>query len=298
MELIGSFEEARALRAGSVGLVPTMGFLHEGHLSLLEAARRENDTVMMTLYVNPLQFGERADLDRYPRDLDRDLELAGVAGVDVMFAPSADVMFAAEPATRVALPTLAATMEGIHRPGHFEGVATVVTKLLAGLQPDRVYFGRKDAQQLAIVRRLVVDLSFPVEIVGCPVVRESDGLALSSRNVFLDDDDREAGLALSRGLFAAADLAEAGERRAMSLAAEALAAMTDAVGLEPDYAELAAQRDVAPLSMLDRPAFLAVAAHIGNVRLIDSVHFDLVGDGVDADRGARLERASTLYGPT
>lgn len=298
MELIGSFEEARALRAGSVGLVPTMGFLHEGHLSLLESARRENDTVMMTLYVNPLQFGEGADLDRYPRDLDRDVELAGVAGVDVVFAPSAEVMFAAEPVTRVALPALAATMEGIHRPGHFEGVATVVTKLFAGLQPDRVYFGRKDAQQLAIVKRLVADLSFPVEIVGCPVVRESDGLALSSRNVFLDGDDREAGLSLSRGLFAAADLAEAGERRAMSLAAEALAAMTDAAGLEPDYSELATRRDVAPLSMLDRPAFLAVAARIGKVRLIDSVHFDFTGDGVDVDRGVRLERASILYGPT
>ncbi len=296
MELIGSFEETRALRKGLVGLVPTMGFLHEGHLALLESARRENDTVMMSLYVNPLQFGEHADLDRYPRSLDRDLELARAAGVDVVFAPTADVMFASEPATRVTLRDLAATMEGIHRPGHFEGVATVVTKLFAGLQPDRAYFGRKDAQQLAIVKRIVADLSFPVEIVGCPVVRESDGLALSSRNVFLDDDDREAGLALSRGLFAAADLAEAGERGAMSLAAAALAAMTGAEGLEPDYAELATQRDVAPLSTLDRPAFLAVAARIGNVRLIDSVHFDLTGDAVDADRGVRLERASTLYG--
>lgn len=296
MELIDSFEEARALRVGAVGLVPTMGFLHEGHLSLLESARRENDTVMMTLYVNPLQFGESTDLDRYPRDLDRDLELARVAGADVVFAPSPDVMFADDPATRVAVASLAASMEGSHRPGHFEGVATAVTKLFAGLQPDRAYFGRKDAQQLAIVKRLAADLSFPVEIVGCPVVRESDGLALSSRNVFLGGDYREAGLALSRGLFVAADLAEAGEQRAESLEAAAMTVMMDTPGVEAEYAELAAQRDVAPLSLLDRPAFLAVAARIGDVRLIDNIHLDVSVNGVVADRGVRLDQVSTLYG--
>jgi pantoate--beta-alanine ligase len=272
-----------------------MGFLHEGHLSLVAAARRENDSVIMTHYVNPLQFNEKSDLDRYPKNLDRDLALASSAGVDVVFAPAPDVMFGTEPATVVAVPALAEIMEGAHRPGHFEGVATVVAKLFGGLQPDRAYFGRKDAQQLAIVRRMAGDLSMPIEVIGCPIVREIDGLALSSRNVFLNGEDRRAGLALGRGLQVAADMAEGGETRAEHLERAALEAMNETGGVEPEYAQLASQDDVARLSVLDRPAFLAVAARVGTVRLIDNVHFDVGAGGVAADRGVRLEGPSALY---
>ena len=294
MELTQSFEDARSLQTGSVGLVPTMGFLHEGHLSLLDEARRNNDTVVMTLYVNPLQFGEASDLDRYPRDLERDLDLALGAGADVVFAPSAETMFGVAPATTVSVAALATSMEGTHRPGHFAGVATVVAKLFAGLQPRRAYFGRKDAQQLALVRRMVADLSFPIDVVGLPIVRETDGLALSSRNLFLEESDREAALALSRGLSAAADLVVAGERRSQGLEA-AVAAVMAAEELEFEYVALAAQSDVTPLEVLDKPGVLAVAARAGEVRLIDNFHFDAVGEGFSADRGIRLPGPSVLY---
>lgn len=295
MEVTGTFADARSHADGVVGLVPTMGFLHEGHISLLEAARGDCDTVTMTLYVNPLQFDEASDLQRYPRDRDRDLALAKDAGVDVVFAPGPEVMFGTEPATRVSVPPLTATMEGAHRPGHFTGVATVVAKLFAGLQPDRAYFGRKDAQQLAVVRRLAADLSFPVDVVGRPIVREGDGLALSSRNVFLDADARRAAVTLSRGLFAAADLAQDGEHRGDRLRTGVVDAIADAGGPTPEYVELASQEDVSRLDVLDRPAFLAVAARVGDVRLIDNVHLEVVPDGVTADRGVRLDQPSILY---
>lgn len=296
MKLARTFEQARKLRSGSVGLVPTMGFLHEGHLSLLAAAGRENDAVMMTLYVNPLQFDEQSDLDRYPRDLDRDLDLARAAGADVAFVPSPEEMFADAPATTVSLPDLALRMEGAHRPGHFDGVATVVAKLFGGLQPDRAYFGRKDAQQLAIVRRMTSDLSLPIEIVGAPIVREADRLALSSRNVFLGEEARRAALALSGGLFAAADLVEGGEIDGPRIEAEALEVMSASAGLSVEYAELAGQEEVERLEILDRPAFLAAAARVGDVRLIDNIHFDLASGGFVVDRGVTLSGPSILYG--
>lgn len=298
MEVTETFAAARSHADGVVGLVPTMGFLHEGHLSLLEAARRECDTVTMSLYVNPLQFDEISDLERYPRDRERDLAYAQDAGVDVVFAPTARVMFGTEPATRVSVPPLTRTMEGAHRPGHFSGVATVVAKLFAGLRPDRAYFGRKDAQQLAVVRRLAADLSFPVDVVGGPIIRESDGLALSSRNVFLDAEARSVALTLSRGLFAAADLAEGGERRGERLRREVTDAMADAGGPVPEYVELASQDDVSSLDSLDRSAFLALAARVGDVRLIDNIHLEVTPGSVTADRGVRLERPSILYSET
>ncbi len=295
MEVVRTFGDARVNDGGIVGLVPTMGFLHEGHLSLLERARRECDIVIMSHYVNPLQFDEESDLERYPRDFERDIALADDAGTDIVFAPSAESMFVTEPATRVSLRALSETMEGSYRPGHFVGVATVVAKLLAGLQPDRTYFGRKDAQQLAVVRRMALDLSFPVEIVGCPIVRESDGLALSSRNVLLGAKDRRAALALSLGLAAAAQLAEQGERSAGALEGAAMRVMSDTERVDPIYARLASQADVAAVDTLDRPAFLAVAARLGRVRLIDNVHFDRKPDGVEADLGIRLDDTSILY---
>jgi pantoate--beta-alanine ligase len=290
MDLVRSFAEARGRYLGRVGLVPTMGFFHEGHLALMQAARQGADTVVVSHFVNPLQFDDPADLARYPRDLDRDAGLAETAGVDLLFVPQD--LFPAAPATRIALEGLGARLEGAFRPGHFTGVATVVAKLFAGLQPDLAYFGRKDAQQVAVIRRLVEDLSFPVRVLAQPTVRESDGLALSSRNVFLTPDQRPQALLLSRGLLEAAEAAEAGERNGAAL--ESLVRHRLA-GVDVDYVALASQDQVERLTDLDRPAFLAAAVRVGEVRLIDNVSFDLVAGEVVADRGVRLDHQSLLY---
>ena len=294
MRIVGTFEEVRAASPGITGLVPTMGYLHEGHLSLIAAARDESDTVVVSLFVNPLQFNEPGDLDRYPRDLDRDCSLAETAGADLLFAPSLEAMYPLPVLTRVGVPPLEKEMEGAYRPGHFTGVATVVAKLLVGLQPHRAYFGRKDAQQLAIVNRMAFDLSFPVEIIGGQTVRESDGLALSSRNVFLSGDERHRALGLSRGLMAAADACESGSRDARALegiAREFLA------GVEIDYVTLADAGAVTRLPEVDRDAFLAVAARVGSTRLIDNLPLIVEpGGALQVDRGIRLDGPSILYG--
>jgi len=296
MRITGGFAETREQYAAApVGLVPTMGYLHEGHVALLEAARAECGTVVMSLFVNPLQFDDAADLERYPRDLDRDADLARDAGVDVVFAPSVDEMYPLPVETVVSVPKLGETMEGAYRPGHFNGVATVVAKLLSGLRPDRAYFGRKDAQQLAVIRRMAVDLSMPTNIVPRPTIRESDGLALSSRNVFLSAEERAAALSLSRGLLAVADAVEAGERSGRVLERIAWRELEENPAVVPDYVALATARDVAPLEMLTVDAFLAVAARVGPVRLIDNVHFVVDGDVVSTDRGILLDRPSVLY---
>lgn len=294
MRITASFAETREVSRGIIGLVPTMGFLHEGHLSLIEAARPESDTVVMSLFVNPLQFDRDDDLARYPRDVERDVALAEAAGADVVFAPDLEEMYPDEQLTRVNVAGLSDELEGPNRPGHFEGVATVVAKLFAGIQPQRSYFGRKDAQQLAIVRRMAGDLSMPTEVVGVPIVRESDGLALSSRNIFLSAEEREAGLQLSRGLMRAADVVAAGTRDAKAITNAVYYEIGDALTVE--YVALAGQDRVSPLTELDRPAFLAVAAWSGKTRLIDNVHFDAADDGFVGDRGTRLQNRSVLYG--
>jgi pantoate--beta-alanine ligase len=292
VRITATFAETRAACRGVTALVPTMGFLHEGHLALIEAARERADTVVVSLFVNPLQFSDDADLECYPRDQERDAALAGAAGGDLLFAPSLAEMYAVPPATRVSLPALSAELEGRYRPGHLDGVAVVVTKLYAGLAPDLAFFGRKDAQQLALVARLAADLSFPVEVVGCPTVRERDGLALSSRNLFLPAVNRGAALSLSRGLLAAADAAGAGERSGAVLEG-LVAAEMEAAGLAPpDYVALADAAAAARIPVLDRPAFLAVAVRVGPVRLIDNVRLE--PDGT-ADRGRWLEGPSILY---
>lgn len=293
MRITKSFAETRNACAGSVGFVPTMGFLHEGHLSLIKAARRSSDTVVMSLFVNPLQFDREDDLVRYPRDLERDVALAGDAGADIVFAPDVEEMYPGEQLTRVNVTGLSDELEGPNRPGHFEGVATVVAKLFAGVQPQRSYFGRKDAQQLAIVRRMASDLSLPIEVLGVPIVREGDGLALSSRNIFLTTEQRVEALGLSRGLMAAADLVESGERDAKAITNAIYFEIGDA--LEVEYVALAGQDLVQPLTSLDRPAFVALAAWSGKTRLIDNVHLDRDGDGYIADRGTRLVEPSVLY---
>ena len=293
MRVTKTFAETRDACSGRVGLVPTMGFLHEGHLSLIEGARRENDTVVMSLFVNPLQFDRKDDLVRYPRNLERDVDLAASAGADIVFAPEVDEMYPAEQLTRVNVKGLSDELEGPNRPGHFEGVATVVAKLFAGVQPQRSYFGRKDAQQLAVVRRMALDLSLPTEVIGVPIVREADGLALSSRNIFLTNEQRLVALGLSRGLLAAADLVESGERDAKAITNAVYFEIGD--GLNVEYVALAGQDLVQPLTTLDRPAFLALAAWSGETRLIDNVHLDAARDGFVGDRGVRLGEPSVLY---
>lgn len=291
MKRVRTFAEARFRADGRLGLVPTMGYLHEGHLALVARARAECDTVVLSIFVNPLQFGVAEDLAGYPRDIERDAALAAAAGVDVLFAPPVEEVYPDHPSVGVTVAALTETLEGASRPGHFAGVALVVAKLFAGLQPDAAYFGRKDAQQVAVVRRLVRDLSFPVEVVGVPMVRELDGLALSSRNIYLDDRRRAAALSLFRGLQAAASLFDAGERRSGPLE-EAVVAVVDAEPLaDLDYAAVVDVDDIVRPPQVDRDSFLGVAATVGTVRLIDNCHF-IAGN---AELGTRLDRRSTLY---
>jgi pantoate--beta-alanine ligase len=290
VKVVRSLGSARSLNAGIVGLVPTMGFFHEGHISLMERSVAECDMTVVTLFVNPLQFNEPDDLERYPQDQQRDVALAEEAGVDVMVIPSQEEMFSSEPLTRVAVGVVGEAMEGEFRPGHLSGVATVVAKLFAGLQPARAYFGRKDAQQLAMIRRMAINLSFPLEVVGCALIRESDGLALSSRNVLLGPD-RDSALGVSSGLFVAADLVEAGERRSSAVEA---AVRDTSPSIEFDYATVADALTMQQVSEIEEDVILAVAARVGSVRLIDNVAFELTNGLAIADRGVRIEGMSQL----
>ncbi len=294
MRIVERFSDVRASTGGTLGLVPTMGFLHEGHLALVDAARRDCDTVVMSLFVNPLQFDEGSDLSRYPRDLDRDAALAEGRGVDVLFAPDLDEMYPEEPLTRVTVSGTTEEMEGAHRPGHFDGVATVVAKLFAGIRADRAYFGRKDAQQLATVARMAADLSIPIRVIPVSIVREQDGLALSSRNVFLSSRERSRALGISSGLMAAADAAEDGERDGARLESIVRARLD---GVLIDYVSLAGASSARRVDRLEDDAFLAVAARVGETRLIDNVFLSVTGAGVAADRGTRLDHGSILYAP-
>jgi pantoate--beta-alanine ligase len=271
--VIRSVAEMRRWRAalrGDVGLVPTMGFLHEGHLSLVRAARRADEHVIATIFVNPAQFAPHEDLARYPRDEPRDLSLLDAERVDAVFAPAVDEIYPEGFATYVTVERLTARLEGASRPSHFRGVTTVVLKLLNIVQPHRGYFGQKDAQQLAVVRRMVHDLEMPVEIVGLPIVREPDGLAMSSRNVYLSQEQRVAALGLRRSITLAERLFAAGERDASvirarmrdGIAAEALAAI--------DYVSVAGAETLSELETIVGPALASVAVRFGDTRLIDN----------------------------
>ncbi len=293
MIVAATFAETRRLGSGIVGLVPTMGFLHEGHLSLIARSSASNDTTIVSLFVNPTQFDDPADLERYPRNFERDRDLAFSAGADVLFAPDESEMYPREPLASVVVRQLTDHMEGSLRPGHFEGVATVVAKLFAGIQPDVAYFGRKDAQQVSVVTTMARDLSFPVQIEPGATIREYDGLALSSRNVFLSDADREQALEISSGLFAASDLIDDGETDAARIEAACLDRIGD---LDLEYVQLADQATAQPLDRLDRPAFLAVAGSVGATRLIDNVAIDRMNGQWVVDRGERLAERSMLYG--
>jgi pantoate--beta-alanine ligase len=271
-ELRLALEPAR--RAGvSIGLVPTMGSLHDGHLSLLRAARAQCGVVVMSLFVNPAQFGPGEDLDRYPRDEERDLRLAGEAGVDFVYAPLAEAVYPEGFATCVEVEgTLTGVLDGDparRGPGHFRGVTTVVAKLFNSVQPDLAYFGQKDAQQAAVIRRMVRDLDIPVRIEVLPTVREPDGLAMSSRNAYLDPGERQRATALSRALRVAG---QALPLRGVEAALAAARAELRAAGIEPEYLEA---RDAENLTQVtepgNRPVLIAVAAQVGGTRLIDNV---------------------------
>jgi pantoate--beta-alanine ligase len=262
---------APARRGGlTIGLVPTMGALHDGHLSLVARAREQCDVVVVSLFVNPAQFNERADLERYPRDERRDAELAAAAGADLLFAPSVEEVYPSGFATSVEVLGLTERLEGAARGAeHFRGVATVVTKLLCMALPDVAYFGQKDAQQVLVIRRLVSDLDLPVRIEALPTVRESDGLAMSSRNALLAPDERARTLAVPAALDAARVLAAAGERSAQALLDAAREAMRS-FGVEPEYVALVAPDTLEPVLALTGEALLALAARVGEVRLIDN----------------------------
>ena len=249
----------------AIGLVPTMGALHAGHLSLVESARAENSRVIVSIFVNPIQFGPGEDFQRYPRDPDHDAELLQRAGINAIYRPSVDVMYPTGSSTRVHVSGVSELLEGAARPGHFEGVATVVTKLFTATEPDRAYFGQKDAQQVAVVRRLARDLDLPVAICVCPTVREADGLALSSRNAYLSPDERAAAVALSSALRLAAAAYSGGERRPEQLRRT----LQERLEAEPlakiEYADL-----VDPETFTTPGTLAVLAVRVGSTRLIDN----------------------------
>jgi pantoate--beta-alanine ligase len=256
----------------SIGLVPTMGFFHDGHLELMRAARAECDVVVVSLFVNPTQFGPNEDLTTYPRDEARDAALAEEIGVDILFAPSVEEVYPAGFTTTVSVHGLTEVLDGHparRGQGHFDGVTTVVTKLFNMVQPDRAWFGQKDAQQALVLERLVRDLDIPVKVEIAPTVRDADGLALSSRNAYLSPEERERALALSRALQAAEQVVAAGERDASNVLAAARSEL-DARGVEPEYLELRSADDLSPASRVDGRTLLAVAARVGRARLIDN----------------------------
>ena len=266
--------EARA--AGkSIGLVPTMGALHAGHLSLLGAAREQNGFVAASIFLNPAQFAPGEDYKKYPRPLEKDLGLCAEAGVDAVFTPAAEEMYAKGVVMFIEPGLLADQLEGLSRPGHFRGVAPVVAKLFNIVEPDRAYFGRKDAQQLAVIRQLVRDFDFGVEIVDCPTVREADGLAVSSRNACLSPKERQAAAGLYQALQAGQQLAAKGERRATAIAAAMAEQIVEEPLAELDYAAVVDPETFEDLEDLDRPALAALAVRIGKTRLIDNAMVEL-----------------------
>ena len=289
-DLRAPLDSARA-EGRTVGFVPTMGAFHEGHRSLMRAARSSHDLVVVSLFVNPLQFGPAEDLDRYPRDLSGDLAAAGAEGVDIVFAPPVAEMYpgadfsseGARPLTTVSVAGLTDGLCGSARPGHFDGVATVVAKLFGIVGPSTAYFGRKDAQQLAVVRRMAIDLCLPVQVVGCPLVREPDGLAMSSRNLNLSPVQREAATVLHRGLQSGAEVVAGGERDAAKLRRVVANVLTTEELVRLEYAEVVAADTLAPLEELEGEVLVAVAARVGDVRLIDNmtIHVDARGAVVD-----------------
>jgi len=266
-------EHVRAARGQGrrIGFVPTMGALHEGHVSLLRAAGADGGYLVVSVFVNPTQFDEKTDLETYPRPLEDDLAVCEREGVALVFAPTPEEMYPDGPKTTVRVPGMSETMCGAFRPGHFDGVCTVVAKLLAIVQPDRVYFGEKDAQQLAVVRRMAADLNLPVEIRGCPLIRDPDGLAISSRNVYLSEGERRRALALGRALLEAKDAIAGGERDAGRLADAVRRRLEEAEGVETEYVAVVDPDTLDDLATIGENVLVAAAIRVGATRLIDNV---------------------------
>jgi pantoate--beta-alanine ligase len=283
MKVITSLPELRAARKtlpGTVGFVPTMGYLHAGHISLANAAKTGCTSVVASIFVNPTQFGANEDLVKYPRDLPRDLGMLEAAGVALVWTPSPEDMYPSGFQTWVDVQGLTMRLEGEIRPGHFRGVATVVAKLFNAVGPDRAYFGQKDAQQAAVIRRMTTDLDFPIEIVVCPTVRESDGLAMSSRNIYLNQDERNAATILFRALSAAETAYQGGERNAESLRR----IIHELIATEPlarlQYVSCADYLTLEELVTVRDRVLLSIAAHLGKTRLIDNI---VIGDQADKE---------------
>lgn len=254
----------------TVGFVPTMGYLHEGHKSLMEAARVNNDKVVVSIFVNPMQFGPNEDLESYPRDFEKDSALCESVGVDLIFHPEPEEMYADGFCSYVDMNGLTTELCGKSRPIHFRGVQTVVLKLFNIVKPDTAYFGQKDAQQLAVIKRMVKDLNVDTEIVGCPIVREADGLAKSSRNTYLNPDERKAALILSRSLKLGRELIENGETDSKAV----IKAITDSINTEPlakiDYVDVVDFDTITPVDKIGKSVLVAIAVYIGKTRLIDN----------------------------
>jgi len=268
---ISEVRELRLKLSGSVGFVPTMGYLHEGHLALVRQARAENSTVVVSIFVNPTQFGPNEDLATYPRDLDRDLKLLEREGTDIIFVPSGEEMYPGGFSTWVDVEKVTGRLEGASRSGHFRGVATVVAKLFNIIQPNRAYFGQKDAQQAVVIKRMVADLNMNLEIVVVPTVRESDGLAMSSRNSYLNPEERQSAAVLFGALSLARQLWQFGERDGDKIRCE----MRLLIEKEPlariDYVSIADADALEELEVIDRPALASLAVRIGRTRLIDNI---------------------------
>jgi pantoate--beta-alanine ligase len=277
MQICATISEARAacddVRASRkrLGLVPTMGALHEGHLSLVRAAKTQCDAVVVSIFVNPTQFGPTEDLAKYPRQFERDCALLEKENVDIVFAPSVEEMYVTAESTWVTVEGLSDKLDGRSRPGHFRGVTTVVAKLFHVIEPDVAFFGQKDAAQVAVIRRMVRDLNFPVEIAVCPIVREPDGLAMSSRNAYLNPDERQRALVLQRSLRRVEEKFRAGERNTATLVAAAKQMIADEPQVRLDYFEIVDPDTLDPIDQISRPALAAVAAYVGSTRLIDNV---------------------------
>ena len=274
MQVIETIAEVRGLRrqiSNSVGFVPTMGYLHQGHLALVKRARSENSIIAVSIFVNPTQFGPREDFGTYPRDLDRDLKLLEEERVDIVFVPSSEEMYPPEFSSWVDVEKVTECLEGAPRPGHFRGVATVVAKLFNIVQPTKAYFGQKDAQQAVVIKRMVADLNMMVEIVIVPTVRESDGLAMSSRNIYLSPEERQAAAVLFKSLTLAEQLWQGGEKDVDKIRQQ----MTSLIQKEPlaqiDYVSIADAETLEELEMIDRPALVSLAVKIGKTRLIDNM---------------------------
>jgi len=277
MKLVTTISELRALLAEArhagrtIGLVPTMGALHEGHLSLVRAAKAQTDFVVVSLFVNPLQFGPKEDLAKYPRNLEHDRELLEREGAHVLFAPAVEEMYPAGAVTYITVEALSQRLDGVSRPGHFRGVTTVVAKLFHIVEPSRAYFGQKDSAQHAILRRMVRDLNFPVEIVVCPIVREPDGLALSSRNAYLNGSERQQALILSRTLRQMREHFANGEHDAAKLIASGQSFLASKPGARLDYLAIVDPDTLEPVTRITQPTLVAIAAWVGSTRLIDNI---------------------------